>query len=189
MSQEFIQLIIMTERSVIRNDERTENDLVVEVRCKKSRDSGPSKKALNMCVVIDRSGSMEGEKLETAKKSCIDLFRQLSEDDLFTVVVFDDEAEVVVNPQVPRSSIVEKIGQISTKGTTNLSLGWYLGLLELQTSMTERHNNRLLLLSDGQANKGETKRAILASEAARSREIGITTQPFECGYTYTRCII
>jgi Ca-activated chloride channel homolog len=189
MPEEPIQLVILTERTGIRNDERTENDIVVEIRCKKSGEANQIKKALNLCIVIDRSGSMSGGKLEAAKKSCIDIFQRLGEEDLFTVVVFDDEAQVVVNPQVPRANVVEKINQIAIGGQTNLSLGWYLGHLELQTSMTERHNNRLLLLSDGQANQGETKRATLAKEAARFRDIGITTSTIGIGDDFQEDIL
>ena len=74
-------------------------------------------------------------------------------------------------------------------GSTNLSLGWYLGLLELQTYMTENHNNRLFLLSDGQANQGETKVTILAQEASKSRELGITTSTIGIGDDFQEDIL
>jgi Ca-activated chloride channel homolog len=145
------------------------------------RKASLEKKSLNLCIVIDRSGSMQGAKLETAKRSCIDIFKRLGPDDLFTVVVFDDQAQVTVNPQVSKEDVPARIEQISSGGQTNLSLGWYLGLLELQTHTTGRHTNRLFLLSDGQANQGETKRATLTKEAFQSRELGITTSTIGIG--------
>ena len=176
-----VELLVLPERPVARADQKAETDVVIEIRCKPTAGPPVAPKPLNLCVVIDRSGSMQGPKLEMAKRSCLDIFKQLREDDLFTVVTFDNEAKVVVNPQVPRAEIPGKIEQISSGGQTNLSLGWYLGVLELQTHTTREYNNRLFLLSDGQANQGETKRAVLAGEAAQSRELGITTSTIGIG--------
>lgn len=189
MKKDQVKLDILMERPIVRNDAMSEMDVVIEVNSEQSTDELDRKKALNLCIVIDRSGSMSGEKLETAKRSCIDIYKQLDEKDLFTVVVFDDQAEVVVNPQVPKSEVIEKINKINTAGSTNLSLGWYLGLLELQTYMTENHNNRLFLLSDGQANQGETKVTILAQEASKSRELGITTSTIGIGDDFQEDIL
>jgi Ca-activated chloride channel homolog len=189
MKKDQVKLDILMERPIVRNDAMSEMDVVIEVNSEQSTDELDRKKALNLCLVIDRSGSMSGEKLETAKKSCIDIYKQLDEKDLFTVVVFDDQAEVVVNPQIPKSEVIEKINKIKTGGSTNLSLGWYLGLLELQTYKTENHNNRLFLLSDGQANQGETKVTILAQAASKSRELGMTTSTIGIGDDFQEDIL
>jgi Mg-chelatase subunit ChlD len=189
MKLENIQIDILTERPSVRNDQPSELDIVIEIRTKQSADTTKNAKHLNLCVVIDRSGSMDGDKVEAAKKGCIDIYRQLNPDDLFTVVVFNDEAEVIVNPQTPKAEVIDKINNIRAVGNTNLSLGWYLGLLELQTYMTENHNSRLFLLSDGQANKGETKKATLAQEAFKSRELGISTSTIGIGDDFQEDIL
>lgn len=189
MRTDTIQLDILSERPVVRNDRTSELDIVIEIRSRQSKDIVQAGKALNLCIVIDRSGSMEGAKLETAKKSCVDILKRLDENDLFTVVVFDDEAQVIVNPQVSKSEVVTKISEIGSGGQTNLSLGWYLGLLELQTHTTDKHNNRLFLLSDGQVNAGETKKATLAQEAFKSRELGITTSTIGIGEDFQEDIL
>lgn len=178
-----IELVVLTERPAVRNDTATDLDVVVEIRCRagsSARESGDAMR-MNLCVVIDRSASMNGRKLETAKRSCLDILGRLAERDLFTVVVFDGQAEVVANPQMDRATAQERIRAVGSRGNTNLSLGWYLGLLELQTHTTDRHYNRLFLLSDGQANAGETKRTTLAREAAQSRDLGITTSTIGIG--------
>lgn len=184
MKDEQVELVVLGERPSVRDDESTELDVVVEVRCNVALDratAGTGGGAMNLCLVVDRSGSMDGNKLETAKRSCIDIFNRLGERDLFTVVVFDNDAEVVVNPQTNRDEVASEIMKIRSRGMTNLSLGWYQGLLELQTHMAAEHRNRLFLLSDGAANQGETKKSSLAATAIRARDVGITTSTIGIG--------
>src|SRR5215472_1396984 len=110
-----IFLDILTERPIVRNDQVSEIDVVIEVGSKQAVDGKAEKrKALNLCLVIDRSGSMQGQKLETAKKSCIDIYKRLNDDDLLTVVVFDDEAQSVVNPKTPKGEVIQKLQAITS---------------------------------------------------------------------------
>ena len=125
---------------------------------------------------------MHGEKLEQAKKSCVDIYESLNPSDKLTVLAFDDAVVSVVNPQTPQNLIKERIMALKPGGSTNLSKGWYLGLLELQTYTSNKHINRLILLSDGQANAGEQKPSILGEESSRARnEMGITTSTIGIG--------
>lgn len=181
MSDKPTEIILLGERTMAPNIGRSELDIVVELRCSNDTKQTAQGKALNLCIVLDRSGSMSGPKLETAKKSCVDIVGRLGADDKFSLIAFDSLASVVVNPNTPKSEIEQNIKALQSGGSTNLSLGWYLGLLELQTHATERHNSRLILLSDGQANQGETKRSVLAAEASRSRELGITSSTIGIG--------
>lgn len=177
-------LALLPERPCVRDDEISELDVVVELRTSQSNSevsTSASKHGVNLCLVVDRSGSMRGEKLAAAKSSCVEIWNRLSEGDLLTVVVFDDEAQVIINPSTPRTEVERRLRAIEAGGSTNLSLGWYLGLLELQTHGGEAFANRLIMLSDGQANKGETKKSVLAKEAAKSSELGITTSTIGIG--------
>jgi Mg-chelatase subunit ChlD len=185
-----IEILVLPERPAARNDEVTEFDVAVEVRCRSEKSTDRSGGAMNLCLVIDRSGSMDTQdKLEIAKRSCLDIYRRITGEDLFTVVVFDNAAQVVVNPQTPRDQVEERLQAIVPGGMTNLSLGWYQGLLELQSYMTAEHYGRLILLSDGQANEGETKKAALAAVASRGRDEGITTSTIGIGSDFEEGIL
>ena len=124
--ENLVAINILAENDVVRNDQVSELDIAVEIAAGEEKEREMLKQELSLCIVIDRSGSMAGEKLETAKRSCIEIYNKLRKDDLFIVVVFDDEAEVIVNPQSEKKEIIGKIQGISTGGETNLSLGWYL---------------------------------------------------------------
>lgn len=182
MNDQAIEILVLPERPAARNDEVTEFDVAIEVRCRTAASTVRSGGAMNLCLVIDRSGSMEAQgKLETAKRSCLDIFERLKDDDLLTVVVFDSGAQVVVNPQTPRDQVEGRVKSIRSGSLTNLSLGWYQGLLELQSHMTDEHYGRLILLSDGLANEGETKKSALEAVAIRAREEGVTTSTIGVG--------
>src|SRR5947209_7428369 len=182
MEKRNITLDILTERPVARDDQASEQDIVIQISSESQSEDGTTEsRALNLCIVIDRSGSMAGKKLETAKRSCIGVFERLRAIDLFTVIVFDEVSEVIVNPQVPKDGVIRRIQSIDSGGQTDLAQGWRLGLEELQTYKTESYINRLLLLSDGQANQGETKKMVLAKESARAKELGITTSTIGIG--------
>ncbi len=107
------------------------------------------------CIVLDRSGSMQGPPLAKAKQAAQLAVRNLRPGDQFSLVVFDNEAQI----QVPLQSVADKekiinlIEGIHTGGSTNLTGGWMLGRDELARSVGGA-TRRLLMLSDGQLNHG-----------------------------------
>src|SRR5258708_35765638 len=80
-------------------------------------------------VVLDRSGSMSGAPLENAKRACREVIKNLRPKDYFSLVVFDDSAQVVIPLEQPvnRFGWNQTVDQIQTGASTNLMAGWYLG--------------------------------------------------------------
>jgi Ca-activated chloride channel homolog len=178
-----IKFDLIAERTAIRNDQPSEIDVAIDLLTAKSLQESRGAASLNLCIVIDKSGSMAGaDKLEQAKRACIGIYNSLNETDKFSVLAFDDDVLSVVNPLTPRPEVISRIEALQADGSTNLSKGWYLGLLELQTYGTPNHINRLMLLSDGQATDGEQKVTVLEAESSVARDtLGITTTAIGIG--------
>ncbi|WP_298819137.1 vWA domain-containing protein [Chloroflexus sp.] len=130
---------------------------------------------LNLCLVIDRSSSMRGERLQQVKQAAMQILDLLGDNESFALVTFNDRAEVVVPAQLARAraEIKRQIGAIDAAGGTEMATGLALGLQELQRAMMPRAVHRLLLLTDGRT-YGDESRCVEIARRAQSRGIGIT---------------
>ena len=138
---------------------------------------------LNLALVIDRSGSMQGEKLSHALKAARVLTGELTAQDRLAIVSFDDEATVVmpsrrVDDPLP---FLQAIDTISCGTTTALFDGWLAGALQVAEHLNPQGLNRVLLLSDGQANEGITGASAIAERVAGLNQRGISTSAFGLG--------
>jgi Ca-activated chloride channel homolog len=109
---------------------------------------------INYCLVLDRSGSMAGEKLSKMKEAANLVIDLLRPEDLLSVVVFDDVEPaglaVPCGPAQDRERLKQKIGMIEERGGTHMSTGMRLGLAELQRGQRPGYVSSMLLLTDGQ---------------------------------------
>jgi Ca-activated chloride channel family protein len=137
----------------------------------------PQRRPLNVALVIDRSGSMAGAPLKYALKAAVDFVDRLVPDDRLSIVVYDDAVDTLLDAQLvtDKEAIKRIIQGVRAGGITNLSGGWLRGCELVAKHKTDKHVNRVLLLTDGQANHGVTNPAILISTAAKKAEEGITT--------------
>jgi Ca-activated chloride channel homolog len=115
---------------------------------------GSATAPINYCLVLDRSGSMAGEKLSRMKEAAQMVIDHLRPDDMIAVVAFDDEepANLVVPSGVvrDRERLKQKIGMIEERGGTHMSTGMRLGLDELIRCQRPGYVSSMLLLTDGQ---------------------------------------
>jgi Ca-activated chloride channel family protein len=112
---------------------------------------------LRLALVLDRSGSMAGEKLDTVKRSAAFLHDRLGGDDSLAVVTFDDHVRLVASLGPPRPEVRDALQSIEAGGTTNLSGGWLKGLEELRR--VSDGVRRVLLLTDGGPMSGSATRS------------------------------
>lgn len=117
--------------------------------------SSPRPKPAAFCVVLDRSGSMNGQPLERAKEATCVALRNLRREDQFALVLFESNAQVAIPLQAcpDKQRLIDLVHKIVTAGSTNLTGGWMLGRDELKKAPIEA-SRRLLLLSDGLLNVG-----------------------------------
>lgn len=146
----------------------------------------------NLGVVLDRSGSMLGERLQMAKRAIEGLVGRLRPEDHLTLVAFDDEFEVladVVSASKENCNEVRRLlAHLPARGSTNLALGWLEAARCLAVRMEELayHQHHLVILSDGQANQGELDPEALGQHAAELYARGISTSTIGIGEGYSQ---
>jgi Ca-activated chloride channel family protein len=130
---------------------------------------------VNLGFILDRSSSMRGERLFQVKEACNHVVNQLGRQDYFSLVSFNDRAEVVVPCQRPgdKEQIKRAIGMIEARGGTEMATGMQMGLQEVSRPMMSRGISRLVLLTDGRT-YGDESRCVEIARRAQSKGIGIT---------------
>jgi Ca-activated chloride channel family protein len=128
---------------------------------------------VNVSFVLDRSGSMKGEKIDRVRRAVTQAIDLLDQHDIASVVIFDHRTEVLVPaaPVVNRREIQEKISRIRDAGGTKIGPAVDRGLREVEKGGPTAIR-RMLLLTDGQT-EGEKECLLRASDAGQ-RGVPIT---------------
>ncbi len=135
---------------------------------------------INLAIVIDKSGSMSGQRIEKAREAAILAVNMLNENDTLSIVAYDSEARVIV-PATKVDNKLRIIGLINENiyaaGGTALFAGLSKGIKQVENQLTKDKVNRIILLSDGQANIGPSSVDELSQLAiiAAKKNIAITT--------------
>lgn len=141
---------------------------------------------VNVAIVIDKSGSMAGNKISHAKEAAKQALDRLGSADTVSVIAFSDKVEVIA----PASSLSERdavkaaIDRISSDGSTALFAGVSKGSEELRKNKKPNQVNRIVLLSDGIANIGPSSPQELGRLGAALSKEGITVTTLGLGLDY-----
>lgn len=132
--------------------------------------------AANFGLVLDRSGSMDGEKMDNLKEAVGYVADHLSDKDLVSVTIFDDQVESLIpnQPAKNREEIKSKVARVIPRGGTQISDGLKTGMAEVKKGYSRDRVNRVLLLTDGQTWDDEDACMKLADEAGK-QGIAITS--------------
>lgn len=134
---------------------------------------------LNLCLVLDHSGSMNGRPLETVKKAAIQLIERLNPGDRISIVAFDHRAKVLVKNQAidDIDGVIKQIKRLSADGGTAIDEGLKLGIEEVAKGKSETVS-QVFLLTDGENEHGDNKRCLKLAELATSYTITLNTLGF-----------
>lgn len=152
----------------------------------KSKMTRKSPDPLNICFVIDKSGSMSGEdRIGQLKKSLIKFIEQLSPDDMVSIVVFESDATLAVPATKigDKKAIIDIVHAIQAGGGTNIHSGMIMGFEEVKKLKTAKSIDRVILLTDGY---GSTPPEEVVAEAKKYIAGGIELSCVGVGIDYNQ---
>lgn len=131
------------------------------------------RKPTDVMIVLDRSGSMSGEKIAQARAAVLQLVRQLGPQDRFALVTYADDASVAlplapVDERSSARSAAARIAEITADGGTNMSSGLDLGIDMIERARVAGRVPHVILISDGLANAGDESLEGLSNRARRA---------------------
>ncbi|MEO6774785.1 MAG: VWA domain-containing protein [Kofleriaceae bacterium] len=163
-----------------------DQDIAVTIRMPKVAEL--QRPALSLVVVLDRSGSMHGEPLDNAKRAATALVDRLSDADAFALVTFSDSDQLILG--MGRATAAHKreaagaIDKIFDDGGTCTSCGIHRGAAELERSPIHGGVQRMVLISDGQANEGVWDRDELVELAQSTAAHGVSISTVGVGLDF-----
>lgn len=185
LAGETLQLNLVPERGYV--VKHSPQDIVIKIDLSAVADRKKVHRTpLNLAVVLDKSGSMTGAKLEKTKQAAMQLVDRLAPNDIFSLVIFSDHAQVLVPAQKveDKDALKERIEGIEAGGSTALYAGVKMGADQLEEYFSSKRINRVILLSDGLANVGPSSTRELRRFGSDLAERGISVTTIGVGDDY-----
>jgi Ca-activated chloride channel homolog len=179
-------------RAAVAQGMASELDVLIRISAPKiAVNQHTERPSLNLGLVIDRSGSMSGERIDRAREAAASIVERLQPSDRVSVTIFDDEVETIV-PSIAAAQkrpILKTIGQIQTGGSTDLHAGWTEGGTQVATHMANYRLNRVMLLTDGHANCGVTSPKQICDHVRTLSQHGVSTTVLGVGDDYNEDLL
>jgi Ca-activated chloride channel homolog len=141
---------------------------------------------LNLSLVIDRSGSMKGQKIELVRQAACYAVQQLRPTDRVSIITFDRAVHTLVNSTLAddKANIIYQIQQIEPGSGSALHAGWLGGAVQVVKNLNMEHLNRVILLSDGLAGVGERNNQVIGTDVYDLAQRGVSTSTMGVGNAY-----
>jgi len=145
-----------------------------------------------LVLVLDKSGSMIGDKLRFSKTAIRNIIESLTENDILHLVTYDSDVNVVFEGKTmaDKELMLKLVNEVEAGGATFLSGGLLRGHEVIQQQNRKRdeassfRTKRIFLFSDGQANHGISDPEQLATLVGNVFEDGVRVSSFGVGYDY-----
>lgn len=166
--------VIYSRPSLLQLEERQMLYMILELATPEAARAAPSP-PLNVCLVLDRSTSMQGEKMDIVKATAIHVLRNLRSQDILSVVTFSDRAEVIIPAayHLEKTRLEAKVQMIQPGGATEIYQGLELGAKEVMRSLDSKRINHIILLTDGHT-YGDEQQCIALADQLAERGIGLS---------------
>ena len=187
-----MELNVKADRTLIRAQAKSRRYVRVELRAPDAPPRG-GRQAVNLGLVIDRSGSMSGQKIEKARAAVVRAIQTLRPQDRFSVVASDTQVEVVVpsthaTPEA-RAAAEQAVRSLEPGSSTDLCAGWLRGCEQVGLHLADEQLGRCLLLTDGLANHGITDHAEIMDHATALRARHVTPTTFGVGADFDEVLL
>ena len=181
-----LEVILDPRKDVIAKNAEQSLDLLVRLRA--PLQTGDIKRTpLAVSLVIDRSGSMEGSKIAEAKRCALDLLKRLDDEDRVSLVVYDTTIDVLLETmpvRLARTLMPMRLLDFDARGGTDLHAGWLKGAETLAPTAGTGVMSRVILLSDGQANRGIIDTLAICEQVRELASAGVTTSTVGIGMDF-----
>jgi Ca-activated chloride channel family protein len=172
-----LEVILDPRKEVVANYSGESLDILLRLRAP-IVEGDVKRTPLAISLVIDRSGSMGGSKLEEAKCCALDLLNRLHDEDRISLVVYDTLIDVLLEimpVRLAKTIMPLRLSGLEARGGTDLHAGWLKGAETLAPNAGNGVLSRVILLSDGQANHGLVEIAPICEQVRELAGAGVTT--------------
>lgn len=138
--------------------------------------AAPASPPLNTCLVLDRSTSMQGRRLDILKRTAIEIVRQVRKEDNLSIVAFSDRAEILLSPgtRMDQTEMERQIRMLQPGGATEILRGLEAGLAAVSRNLGKTSVNHIILITDGHT-YGDEQACLELADRAAENGIGISS--------------